>query len=310
MAIYRFRPFTLTGSGNAEAVVAGAVGDGFFETLRATPLLGRVFLPEEDTPARGHVVILSDGFWKSHFGGTPDVDRPNADARRRGLHRSSASCRRDFRSRRGASRATIWVPVAYTDADRAVRDNHNDQVVARLKPGVNVAQAQSEMKDDLAAARARVSEGEHRVGRDGRTAAGADRRRHSDVAGHAARGGRLVLLIACANVGNLLFARALGRRKELAIRTALGAGRGRVFQQLLVEAIVLAFTGGVAGLLLARASLAAGARAARGSGSSRRRDLDRRTRAAVRVRRRRWSRESSRECCRRFAPAAPISTMR
>ena len=73
MAIYRFRQFTLTGGGNAEAVVAGAVGAGFFEVVRAQPALGRVFLPEEDAPGRGHVVILSDGFWKSHFGAAPDV---------------------------------------------------------------------------------------------------------------------------------------------------------------------------------------------------------------------------------------------
>ena len=73
MALFRFRSFTLTGVGDAQAVVAGAVGDGFFETVRAQPLLGRVFLPEEDAEGRGHVVVLSNGFWKSHFGGASDV---------------------------------------------------------------------------------------------------------------------------------------------------------------------------------------------------------------------------------------------
>ena len=73
MAIYRFRQFNLAAAGQAEAVVAGAVGSDFFEITRGTPLMGRVFLPEEDSPARGHVVILSEAFWKSHLGAAPDA---------------------------------------------------------------------------------------------------------------------------------------------------------------------------------------------------------------------------------------------
>ena len=73
LAMYRFRPFTHTGNGNAEAVVAGAVGDGFFDIVQAKPQLGRVFTAEEDAPARGHVTVLSNGFWKSHFGGAADA---------------------------------------------------------------------------------------------------------------------------------------------------------------------------------------------------------------------------------------------
>jgi hypothetical protein len=73
MAIYRFRQFALSGSGTREAVVAGAVGADFFQVARAQPARGRVFLPEEDSPGRSHVVILSDKFWKSHFGAAPDA---------------------------------------------------------------------------------------------------------------------------------------------------------------------------------------------------------------------------------------------
>ena len=84
MAIYRFRQFTLTGGANAEAILAGAVGADFFAVVRAQPQLGRVFTADEDTPARGHLVVLSDGFWKSHFGaastGLPQGPSRNASA--------------------------------------------------------------------------------------------------------------------------------------------------------------------------------------------------------------------------------------
>jgi predicted permease len=259
MALYRSRFFTMTGGGPAEAVVAGAVGDGFFETLRARPLIGRVFLPEEDTATRGHVVILSNGFWKSHLGGAPGALGRSLTLDGEaytvvGIMPASFSI-----ASWSITHRDIWVPVAYKDAERAVRDNHNDSVVARLKPGVDLAKAEAEMRDiSLRLEREYPKENtgwgatvvplQELIVGDIRT---------SLVMLLAAVA--LVLLIACANVGNLLFARALGRRKELAIRAALGAGRARVFQQLIVEALVLAIAGGFVGLVLARVSLAAGA---------------------------------------------------
>ena len=259
MALYRFRSFTLTGGGTPVAIVAGAVGDGFFETVRAQPLLGRVFLADEDAPGRGHVVVLSAGFWKSHFGGAPDVIGRTLTLDGEPYTVVGVMAPAFSMASWSITRRDLWVPVAYTAADRAVRDNHNDAVVARLKPGVDLARAEAEMKDiSLKLEREYPKENtgwgatlvplQELIVGDVRT---------SLIMLLAAVA--LVLLIACANVGNLLFARALGRRKELAIRTALGAGRVRVFQQLIVEAVTLSVAGGVVGLLLARATLAAGA---------------------------------------------------
>ena len=259
MALYRFRPLTLTGGGPAEAVVAGAVGEGFFETLRTKPLVGRVFTAEEDAPGRGHVVVLSNGFWKSHFGGSPDAIGRTLTLDGEAYTVVGVMPAAFSIASWSITHRDIWVPIAYKDSERAVRDNHNDAVVARLKPGADLARAEAEMRDisvrlereypkENAGWGATVVPLQELIVGDIRTSLVM---LLSAVA--------LVLLIACANVGNLLFARALSRGKELAIRAALGAGRARVFQQLIVEAIVLAMAGGVAGLLIARVSLAAGA---------------------------------------------------
>ena len=221
--------------------------------------LGRVFLPEEDSPGRGQVVILSDRFWRSHLGAAPDVV-----GRMLTLDGEAYSIVGVMPARFSAKAwpvtdRDIWVPLAYTDARRAVRDNHNDAVAARLKPGISVKQAQAEM--DAISQRLEREYPQANTGW-GATVVPLQDLIVGDIRTTLAMllaAVALVLLIACANVGNLLFARGLGRRKELAIRSALGAGRGRVFQQLLTEALVLATAGGAIGLLLARASLAASA---------------------------------------------------
>ena len=253
-AMSTFHPttMTVTGKDQPEAASGMVVSSGFFQVLGTTPIMGRTFTPEEDTDGHGNVVVLSYPFWQSHFGADPKV-----------IGKSLTFNGQPY-SIIGVMPAHFqffyqgqyFVPLGWTDQDRAVRNNHNYLVIARLKRGVSLQQAQAEI--DTISTRLEQAYPEDDKGW-GATIVPL----HEDLVGDV-RPALLVLLgavafvllIACANVANLVLAKTLGRRKEIAIRTALGANWQRVIQQMLAETLLLAAAGGAFGLLVAHAGIA------------------------------------------------------
>jgi putative ABC transport system permease protein len=249
MAIYSFAGFTFSNGDHPEALQGAAVSRDFFSVLRVQPILGRTFLPEEDQRGHDHVAILSNAMWKTHFGADPNIIGRNV-AFDNQLYTVVGVMRPDFHV---PDWAQVWKPMAWTSAERAIRGEHHYLVVARLKPDVSLQRAQAEMTtissrleqqypaDDKGWGAVVVPLREQMVG-DVRPAL-------LILLGAVA----FVLLIACANVANLTLAKTFARRKEIAIRSALGAGRGRILQQVLAETVLLSLFGGLVGLFIAKA---------------------------------------------------------
>jgi putative ABC transport system permease protein len=249
LAAFRWRDFNLTDGDNPEQVTGSAVTPNMFATLGVSPLIGRDFLPEEGEPGKDAEVILSYGLWQRRFGADPKVVN-----RQIGVNGQAYTVvgvmPRDFEFPR--AQAEMWTPFAPTDQVKASRTSHFLYTRARLKPGVSIEQAQAEM--DTIAARLRQQYPDSNSQRGVRIASlpseSVAQIRPALLILLAAVG--FVLLIACANVANLMLARATARQKEIAIRTALGAGRWRIIRQLLTESVLISFVGGAFGLLLAR----------------------------------------------------------
>jgi putative ABC transport system permease protein len=252
MSIFHFTTMTLTGRDQPEAVQGLVVSSEFFQVLGVTPMKGRAFTSEEDTSGHGNVVVLSYPFWQSHFGADPKVIGKNLTFN--GLPYSIIGVMpAHFHF---FYQGEYFVPLGWTDKERAVRNNHNYLVIARLKRGVSLQQAEAEMntissrleqaypEDDKGWGATVVPLREDLVG-DVRPAL-------LVLVGAVA----FVLLIACANVANLVLAKTLGRRKEIAIRTALGASWLRVIQHTLAETLLLSAAGGALGLLVAHGGIA------------------------------------------------------
>ena len=242
----------MTGGGEAERIPAVQVGDGFFKIMKGKPLLGRVFTPEEQEDGKDFVIVLSHGLWQRRFGSDPNIvgrtvslsGRPYnvvgvMDADFHPLPQSLVFAEGQF-----------YRPVAEAYDDSARSERHL-RGIARLKPGVTVEQARAE----VSAIAARLEQAHPQTNKD----QGAFVVSMTDEIVGGIRPTLLlvfgavifVLLVACANVANLLLARASVRYKEITIRSAIGAARSQLVRQLLTESLLLSLAGGALGLLFA-----------------------------------------------------------
>jgi len=254
----RLHDYTLTGHGEPSLVVGGTATSPLFRLLRARPLLGRVLVPSDDTPGAAPVAILTEGLWRDRFGGDPAVLGKTITLDQRpftivGVMPASFKTPGDLP-------AQLWTPLSQDpvfDDLRQKRGGHYLTIVGRLAPGATLERAQAELAtlvEDQARRYPKDNEGWGvRLVPLAESMVSGVRTALLVLLGAVA----LVFLIACANVANLLLVRSAARTREVAIRAALGAGRGRLIRQFLTECLVLAMTGGLLGLAVAYAGMGA-----------------------------------------------------
>ena len=244
MATYEYNSVVLTGQKAPARLSALFVTASFFDVLKVGPLKGRTFLRDEDQPGKPRVAVLGYGAWQRHFGGDKDIvgksvlldDQAYSIV---GVMPSDFGLPQD--------QIDVWLVPGF-DLKGTSRPSHYLQSIGRLKPGVTLQQAQTEM-DTIAE---RLAATYHQPGDGVRLVS-----LQNEIVGNARRSLLVlwaavlaVLLIACANVAGLLLARAVGRQKEVAIRSALGGSRARLMQQFLAESVLLATLGGILGVAL------------------------------------------------------------
>jgi predicted permease len=252
MFAYRIGEYALTGHGEAKRVHAVMATAEIFSTLQAHPVLGREFLTEENRKGADHVVALSYGWWQAEFGGAAEAIGKTIELDSE-PYTIVGVMPAEFRFPLPGS--DVYVPIGFDDKVMTQRGAHYLRVLGRLKNGISVAQADDDLARIMAELRRLYPD------KDGKWGVRADRL-SSALVGEirpallvmlGAVG--LVALIACANISNLLLARAMVRHRELAMRRALGAGRSRLVRQMLTEGLLLGLLAGAASLLLAHWAL-------------------------------------------------------
>jgi putative ABC transport system permease protein len=243
------RGYNLSEGNEPERVSGVRVSASFFDVLGMRPFLGRIFLPDEEILGKDHEVILGYGLWKRRYGG--DRSLIGKTIRVDGESFTVVGVMPpEFHFQFWSNPRELWVPVGYTEGDKG-RGSHSFIAIARLKPGVTLAQARVEM--DTIGRRLSKEYPQDNAGESATATAMSEFQvrslRPTLLTLFAVVG--FVLLIACVNVANLVLARSATRQKELAIRRALGAGRFRIMRQLMTESVLLGLVGGVAGLFVA-----------------------------------------------------------
>ncbi|MFL6527782.1 MAG: ADOP family duplicated permease [Chthoniobacterales bacterium] len=254
MSAFAERSYNLTGVGEPERLDGRRVSANLFDVLGVKPIIGRTFVPEEDKPGT-KVALLNESLWKRRFGGDPSVIG-RAIALNNESYTIVGVLPRSVRLPAfGNWRDQVWVPLAFSSEEAANRGDHFLEVIGRMKPGVTLAKARAEMETIAARLAQEYPKYNPRI-------SSVVNPLHEEIVGNMKPALLIllgavafVLLISCANVANLLLARAAVRQKEIALRLALGADRARLTKQLLVESVLLSLIGGVVGLGLAYVGL-------------------------------------------------------
>jgi putative ABC transport system permease protein len=247
MAGFQWWGLSLTGNGYPENLIGMRVTKEFFPLLRANAMLGRTFVPDEDEPGHERVIILSHQLWQTHFDADPHIVGRDIEFDLK-KYTVVGVMPKSFEFPAGID---FWIPMALEAHEKHTRDNRSIFVLARLRPPVSPGQAQAEMRGVIKRLEAAYPDTNHNWGimfmpiREfmiGKLTA--------QYLGMLLVAVGFVLLIACANVSNVLVARSMARQKELALRVALGAGRWRLVRQLLTESVVLSGIGMLVGLAI------------------------------------------------------------